>query len=184
MGISCSQCYQAKAKKKKLNNLKILLSEEIVKKEKEISNIQETLEKREEQIKKTAKAIKAFPHNDESKKNQKIEELKDYKYDQERDYLKLKYLIEYNQILKNNLNNIEIKMMKLNNKEHLQIINEINDDVGEVDTKEDLEKNIDLLLKEKKISKEEMELLDSGNKVLNSEINAKIENYINNLLST
>ena len=29
-----------------------------------------------------------------------------------------------------------------------------------------------------------MELLDSGNKVLNSEINAKIENYINNLLST
>ena len=91
---------------------------------------------------------------------------------------------EYNQILKNNLNNIEIKMMKLNNKEHLQIINEINDDVGEVDTKEDLEKNIDLLLKEKKISKEEMELLDSGNKVLNSEINAKIENYINNLLST
>ena len=91
---------------------------------------------------------------------------------------------EYNQILKNNLNNIEIKMMKLNNKKYLQIINEINDDVGEVDTKEDLEKNIDLLLKEKKISKEEMELLDSGNKVLNSEINAKIENYINNLLST
>ena len=195
MGISCSQCecFQAKSKRDKLkyqekrdklNNLKLLLSTAIQEKEKEISEIQKSLDARETQIKKTEKALKTFPHDYESKKTERIENLKIYLYDQQKDNVRFKYLNAYNQILKENLNNVEMKLMKLKNKENLETINNIMYDVGEVDTKEDLEKNINLLLKEKKFDDEEIQIIDSGNKVLNSDIKAEIDNYVNNLFST
>jgi hypothetical protein len=39
-------------------------------------------------------------------------------------------------------------------------------------------------LKEKKFDDEEIQIIDSGNKVLNSDIKAEIDNYVNNLFST
>ena len=195
MGISCSQCecFQAKSKRDKLkyqekrdklNNLKLLLSKAIQEKEKEILEIIKSLDAREAQIKKTEKALKKYPHDYESKKTERIENLKTYLYDQQQDNVRLKYLNAYKQILKENLDNVEMKLMKLKNKENLETINNIMYDVGEVDTKEDLEKNINLLLKEKKFDNEEIQIIDSGNKVLNSDIKAEIDNYVNNLFST
>ena len=195
MGISCSQCecFQAKSKRDKLkyqekrdklNNLKLLLSTAIQEKEKEILEIPKSLDARETQIKKTEKALKNYPHDYESKKTERIEKLKTYLYDQQQDKIRYKCLNAYIQILKENLNNVEMKLMKLKNKGNLETINNIMYDVGEVDTKEDLEKNINLLLKEKKFDNEEIQIIDSGNKVLNSDMKAEIDNYVNNLFST
>ena len=180
MGVSCC----GESKRDKLKNLQSLLSEEIKEKEKEIREVQGYLLLIEIEIKKSEKNIKNFPNDYESNKLQKIQTLKNYLYDKERFKLKLKYLEAYNQILKENLNNIEIKIMKLKNKEHLKKINNIIDDVGDVSTKEELENNINLLLKEKQIDNEEIRLLENGHKVLNSEISKEIDNYINNLFST
>ena len=90
----------------------------------------------------------------------------------------------FNQILKDNLNNVEIKSMKLKNKENLERINTLINDVRDVSTKDDLEKNINILLNENENNNEEIQILDSGNRALNPEIEKKVNDYINNLLST
>ena len=182
MGVLCNDDYQTK--RDKLKKLQNLLNSEIKNKEKEIREVQEDLKLIEIEIKKLEKVIKNLPKDDESQRDSKIQKLKDYLYEKERKKIKLKYLDSFNQILKDNLNNIEIKLMKLKNKENLERINTLINDVGDVSTKEDLENNINILLKEKKNDNEEIQILESGNRVLNPEIETKIDEYIKNLLST
>jgi hypothetical protein len=125
-----------------------------------------------------------YSYSDLEKKT-KAKKLMDLHKDRLRAETSLNKLTAYNDALKTNLAAVESKVEEIRNNQQFREGNEIMNQIGDLDTGDILQQNIQNMMRQQQEDMQNLRLLENGNNAINSGLGIKNEDeYLKSLLGT
>ena len=157
----------------KLNKIKI------EKAEKDIQDLDAKIKEGENDIKQNQ-----YSYSDLEKKS-KVQNLMSLQKDRLRAETNLNKLKAYNEALKTNLSAVESKIEEIRNNQQFREGNEIMNQIGDLDTGDILQENIQNMMRQQQQDLQNLKILENGNNAINSGLGIKNEDeYLKSLLGT
>ena len=151
----------------------------IEKNEKEIQELDAKIKQGENDIKQNQ-----YSYSDLEKKS-KIQSLMSLQKDRLRAENNLNKLRAYTEALKTNLSAVESKIEEIRNNQQFREGNEIMNQIGDLDTGDILQENIQNMMRQQQEDMQNLRLLENGNNAINSGLGLKNEDeYLKSLLGT
>ena len=151
----------------------------IEKNEKEIQELDAKIKQGENDIKQNQ-----YSYSDSEKKS-KIQSLMSLQKDRLRAENNLNKLRAYTEALKTNLSAVESKIEEIRNNQQFREGNEIMNQIGDLDTGDILQENIQNMMRQQQEDMQNLRLLENGNNAINSGLGLKNEDeYLKSLLGT
>jgi len=151
----------------------------IEKNEKEIQELDAKIKQGENDIKQNQ-----YSYSDLEKKS-KIQSLMSLQKDRLRAENNLNKLRAYTEALKTNLSAVESKIEEIRNNQQFREGNEIMNQIGDLDTGDVLQENIQNMMRQQQEDMQNLRLLENGNNATNSGLGLKNEDeYLKSLLGT
>lgn len=151
----------------------------IEKTEKEIQDLDAKIKEGENDIKQNQ-----YSYSDLEKKS-KVQKLMSLQKDRLRAETNLNKLTAYNEALKTNLSAVESKIEEIRNNQQFREGNEIMNQIGDLDTGDILQENIQNMMRQQQQDIQNLRLLENGNNAINSGLGIKNEDeYLKSLLGT
>ena len=151
-----------------------------------ISKLEQDIQNFDTQIKQGENDIKQnqYSYSDLEKKA-KVKKLMEYQKDRQRAQANLDKLSAYNETLKNNLSNVESKIEEIRNNMQFREGNEIMNQLGDLDTGDILQENIQNIMRQQQQDMQNLRILENGNNAINANLGIKNEDdYLKSLLGT
>ena len=151
-----------------------------------ISKLEQDIQNFDTQIKQGENDIKQnqYSYSDLEKKA-KVKKLMEYQKDRQRAQANLDKLSAYNETLKSNLSNVESKIEEIRNNMQFREGNEIMNQLGDLDTGDILQENIQNIMRQQQQDMQNLRILENGNNVINANLGIKNEDdYLKSLLGT
>lgn len=133
----------------------------IEKLEKELQNYNEQIKQEENDLRQNQ-----YSYSDAEKKA-KAKKILELQKDRQRAEKQSRTLTAYNDQLKNNLSSIESKIEELKNNQQIVAGNDIMAQVGDIDTGEALQKNIENMMRQQQKEEENLRIMENGNRAIN-----------------
>ena len=133
----------------------------IEKLEKELQNYNEQIKQEENDLRQNQ-----YSYSDAEKKA-KAKKILELQKDRQRAEKQSRTLTAYNDQLKNNLSAIESKIEELKNNQQIVAGNDIMAQVGDIDTGEALQKNIENMMRQQQKEEENLRIMENGNRAIN-----------------
>ena len=109
----------------------------------------------------------------------------EYQKDRQRAQANLDKLSAYNETLKSNLSNVESKIEEIRNNMQFREGNEIMNQLGDLDTGDILQENIQNIMRQQQQDMQNLRILENGNNAINANLGIKNEDdYLKSLLGT
>ena len=125
-----------------------------------------------------------YSYSDLEKKT-KAKKLMDLQKDRSRAETSLNKLTAYNDALKTNLAAVESKVEEIRNNQQFREGNEVMNQIGDLDTGDILQENIQNMMAQQQKDMQNLRLLEQGNNAINSGLGIKDEDeYLKSLLGT
>ena len=151
----------------------------IEKNEKEIQELDAKIKQGENDIKQNQ-----YSYSDSEKKS-KIQSLMSLQKDRLRAENNLNKLRAYTEALKTNLSAVESKIEEIRNNQQFREGNEIMNQIGDLDTGDVLQENVQNMMRQQQEDMQNLRLLENGNNAINSGLGLKNEDeYLKSLLGT
>ena len=151
----------------------------IEKAEKDIQDLDAKIKQGENDIKQNQ-----YSYSDQEKKA-KVQKLMSLQKDRLRAETNLNKLNAYTEALKTNLSAVESKIEEIRNNQQFKEGNEIMNQIGDLDTGDILQQNIQNMMRQQQEDMQNLRLLENGNTAINSGLGIKNEDeYLKSLLGT
>ena len=151
----------------------------IEKAEKDIRDLDAKIKEGENDIKQNQ-----YSYSDLEKKS-KVQKLMSLQKDRLRAETNLNKLTAYNEALKTNLSAVESKIEEIRNNQQFREGNEIMNQIGDLDTGDILQENIQNMMRQQQQDLQNLKILENGNNAINSGLGIKNEDeYLKSLLGT
>ncbi len=151
----------------------------IEKAEKDIQDLDAKIKQGENDIKQNQ-----YSYSDQEKKA-KVQKLMSLQKDRLRAETNLNKLNAYTEALKTNLSAVESKIEEIRNNQQFKEGNEIMNQIGDLDTGDILQQNIQNMMRQQQEDMQNLRLLENGNSAINSGLGIKNEDeYLKSLLGT
>ncbi len=151
----------------------------IEKAEKDIQDLDAKIKQGENDIKQNQ-----YSYSDQEKKA-KVQKLMSLQKDRLRAETNLNKLNAYTEALKTNLSAVESKIEEIRNNQQFKEGNEIMNQIGDLDTGDILQQNIQNMMRQQQEDMQNLRLLENGNNAVNSGLGIKNEDeYLKSLLGT
>ena len=151
----------------------------IEKAEKDIQDLDAKIKQGENDIKQNQ-----YSYSDQEKKA-KVQKLMSLQKDRLRAETNLNKLNAYTEALKTNLSAVESKIEEIRNNQQFREGNEIMNQIGDLDTGDILQQNIQNMMRQQQEDIQNLRLLENGNNAINSGLGIKNEDeYLKSLLGT
>ena len=151
----------------------------IEKAEKDIQDLDAKIKQGENDIKQNQ-----YSYSDQEKKA-KVQKLMSLQKDRLRAETNLNKLNAYTEALKTNLSAVESKIEEIRNNQQFREGNEIMNQIGDLDTGDILQQNIQNMMRQQQEDMQNLRLLENGNIAVNSGLGIKNEDeYLKSLLGT
>ena len=151
----------------------------IEKAEKDIQDLDAKIKQGENDIKQNQ-----YSYSDQEKKA-KVQKLMSLQKDRLRAETNLNKLNAYTEALKTNLSAVESKIEEIRNNQQFREGNEIMNQIGDLDTGDILQQNIQNMMRQQQEDIQNLRLLENGNGAINSGLGIKNEDeYLKSLLGT
>jgi len=151
----------------------------IEKAEKDIQDLDAKIKQGENDIKQNQ-----YSYSDQEKKA-KVQKLMSLQKDRLRAETNLNKLNAYTEALKTNLSAVESKIEEIRNNQQFREGNEIMNQIGDLDTGDILQQNIQNMMRQQQEDMQNLRLLENGNTAINSGLGIKNEDeYLKSLLGT
>ena len=151
----------------------------IEKAEKDIQDLDAKIKEGENDIKQNQ-----YSYTDLEKKS-KVQKLMSLQKDRLRAETNLNKLTAYNEALKTNLSAVESKIEEIRNNQQFREGNEIMNQIGDLDTGDILQENIQNMMRQQQQDLQNLKILENGNNAINSGLGIKNEDeYLKSLLGT
>ena len=151
----------------------------IEKAEKDIQDLDAKIKQGENDIKQNQ-----YSYSDQEKK-EKVQKLMSLQKDRLRAETNLNKLNAYTEALKTNLSAVESKIEEIRNNQQFREGNEIMNQIGDLDTGDILQQNIQNMMRQQQEDMQNLRLLENGNGAINSGLGIKNEDeYLKSLLGT
>ena len=151
----------------------------IEKAEKDIQDLDAKIKQGENDIKQNQ-----YSYSDQEKKA-KVQKLMSLQKDRLRAETNLNKLNAYTEALKTNLSAVESKIEEIRNNQQFREGNEIMNQIGDLDTGDILQQNIQNMMRQQQEDMQNLRLLKNGNNSINSGVGIKNEDeYLKSLLGT
>jgi len=151
----------------------------IEKAEKDIQDLDAKIKQGENDIKQNQ-----YSYSDQEKKA-KVQKLMSLQKDRLRAETNLNKLNAYTEALKTNLSAVESKIEEIRNNQQFREGNEIMNQIGDLDTGDILQQNIQNMMRQQQEDMQNLRLLENGNSAINSGLGIKNEDeYLKSLLGT
>jgi outer membrane murein-binding lipoprotein Lpp len=151
----------------------------IEKAEKDIQDLDAKIKQGENDIKQNQ-----YSYSDQEKKA-KVQKLMSLQKDRLRAETNLNKLNAYTEALKTNLSAVESKIEEIRNNQQFREGNEIMNQIGDLDTGDILQQNIQNMMRQQQEDMQNLRLLENGNNAINSGLGIKNEDeYLKSLLGT
>ena len=151
----------------------------IEKAEKDIQDLDAKIKQGENDIKQNQ-----YSYSDQEKKA-KVQKLMSLQKDRLRAETNLNKLNAYTEALKTNLSAVESKIEEIRNNQQFREGNEIMNQIGDLDTGDILQQNIQNMMRQQQEDIQNLRLLENGNNAVNSGLGIKNEDeYLKSLLGT
>ena len=151
----------------------------IEKAEKDIQDLDAKIKQGENDIKQNQ-----YSYSDQEKKA-KVQKLMSLQKDRLRAETNLNKLNAYTEALKTNLSAVESKIEEIRNNQQFREGNEIMNQIGDLDTGDVLQENIQNMMRQQQEDMQNLRLLENGNNAINSGLGLKNEDeYLKSLLGT
>ena len=151
----------------------------IEKAEKDIQDLDAKIKQGENDIKQNQ-----YSYSDQEKKA-KVQKLMSLQKDRLRAETNLNKLNAYTEALKTNLSAVESKIEEIRNNQQFKEGNEIMNQIGDLDTGDILQQNIQNMMRQQQEDMQNLRLLENGNNAINSGLGIKNEDeYLKSLLGT
>ena len=151
----------------------------IEKAEKDIQDLDAKIKQGENDIKQNQ-----YSYSDQEKKA-KVQKLMSLQKDRLRAETNLNKLNAYTEALKTNLSAVESKIEEIRNNQQFREGNEIMNQIGDLDTGDILQENIQNMMRQQQQDMQNLRLLENGNGAINSGLGIKNEDeYLKSLLGT
>ena len=170
----------------KLNKLRSQVMSTIEINKIKISKLEQDIQNFDNQIKQGENDIKQnqYSYSDLEKKA-KVKKLMEYQKDRQRAQANLDKLSAYNETLKSNLSNVESKIEEIRNNMQFREGNEIMNQLGDLDTGDILQENIQNIMRQQQQDMQNLRILENGNNAINANLGIKNEDdYLKSLLGT
>ena len=170
----------------KLNKLRSQVMSTIELNKIKISKLEQDIQNFDTQIKQGENDIKQnqYSYSDLEKKA-KVKKLMEYQKDRQRAQANLDKLSAYNETLKSNLSNVESKIEEIRNNMQFREGNEIMNQLGDLDTGDILQENIQNIMRQQQQDMQNLRILENGNNAINANLGIKNEDdYLKSLLGT
>lgn len=170
----------------KLNKLRSQVMSTIEINKIKISKLEQDIQNFDTQIKQGENDIKQnqYSYSDLEKKA-KVKKLMEYQKDRQRAQANLDKLSAYNETLKSNLSNVESKIEEIRNNMQFREGNEIMNQLGDLDTGDILQENIQNIMRQQQQDMQNLRILENGNNAINANLGIKNEDdYLKSLLGT
>jgi DNA repair exonuclease SbcCD ATPase subunit len=170
----------------KLNKLRSQVMSTIEINKIKISKLEQDIQNFDTQIKQGENDIKQnqYSYSDLEKKA-KVKKLMEYQKDRQRAQTNLDKLSAYNETLKSNLSNVESKIEEIRNNMQFREGNEIMNQLGDLDTGDILQENIQNIMRQQQQDMQNLRILENGNNAINANLGIKNEDdYLKSLLGT
>ena len=170
----------------KLNKLRSQVMSTIEINKIKISKLEQDIQNFDTQIKQGENDIKQnqYSYSDLEKKA-KVKKLMEYQKDRQRAQTNLDKLSAYNETLKSNLSNVESKIEEIRNNQQFREGNEIMNQLGDLDTGDILQENIQNIMRQQQQDMQNLRILENGNNAINANLGIKNEDdYLKSLLGT
>ena len=147
--------------------------------EKDIKDLDAKIKQGENDIKQNQ-----YSYSDQEKKA-KVQKLMSLQKDRLRAETNLNKLNAYTEALKTNLSAVESKIEEIRNNQQFREGNEIMNQIGDLDTGDILQQNIQNMMRQQQEDMQNLRLLENGNTAINSGLGIKNEDeYLKSLLGT
>ena len=147
--------------------------------EKDIQDLDAKIKQGENDIKQNQ-----YSYSDQEKKS-KVQKLMSLQKDRLRAETNLNKLNAYTEALKTNLSAVESKIEEIRNNQQFREGNEIMNQIGDLDTGDILQQNIQNMMRQQQEDMQNLRLLENGNNAINSGLGIKNEDeYLKSLLGT
>ena len=147
--------------------------------EKDIQDLDAKIKQGENDIKQNQ-----YSYSDQEKKA-KVQKLMSLQKDRLRAETNLNKLNAYTEALKTNLSAVESKIEEIRNNQQFREGNEIMNQIGDLDTGDILQQNIQNMMRQQQEDMQNLRLLENGNNAINSGLGIKNEDeYLKSLLGT
>lgn len=147
--------------------------------EKDIQDLDAKIKQGENDIKQNQ-----YSYSDQEKKA-KVQKLMSLQKDRLRAETNLNKLNAYTEALKTNLSAVESKIEEIRNNQQFREGNEIMNQIGDLDTGDILQQNIQNMMRQQQEDIQNLRLLENGNNAINSGLGIKNEDeYLKSLLGT
>ena len=147
--------------------------------EKDIQDLDAKIKQGENDIKQNQ-----YSYSDQEKKA-KVQKLMSLQKDRLRAETNLNKLNAYTEALKTNLSAVESKIEEIRNNQQFKEGNEIMNQIGDLDTGDILQQNIQNMMRQQQEDMQNLRLLENGNTAINSGLGIKNEDeYLKSLLGT
>ena len=151
----------------------------IEKAEKDIQDLDAKIKEGENDIKQNQ-----YSYTDLEKKS-KVQKLMSLQKDRLRAETNLNKLTAINEALKTNLSAVESKIEEIRNNQQFREGNEIMNQIGDLDTGDILQENIQNMMRQQQQDLQNLKILENGNNAINSGLGIKNEDeYLKSLLGT
>ena len=151
----------------------------IEKAEKEIQDLDTKIKQGENDIRQNQ-----YSYSDLEKKS-KVQKLMSLQKDRLRAETNLNKLSAYTEALKTNLSAVESKIEEIRNNQQFREGNEIMNQIGDLDTGDVLQENIQNMMRQQQQDMQNLRILENGNNAINSGLGIKNEDeYLKSLLGT
>ena len=151
----------------------------IEKTEKEIQDLDTKIKQGENDIRQNQ-----YSYSDLEKKS-KVQKLMSLQKDRLRAETNLNKLSAYTEALKTNLSAVESKIEEIRNNQQFREGNEIMNQIGDLDTGDILQENIQNMMRQQQQDMQNLRILENGNNAINSGLGIKNEDeYLKSLLGT
>ena len=133
-----------------------------------IEKLEKELEGYNEQIKQEENDLRQNQYSySDAEKKAKAKKILELQKDRQRSEKQSRTLTAYNDQLKNNLSSIESKIEELKNNQQIVAGNDIMAQVGDIDTGEALQKNIENMMRQQQKEEENLRIMENGNRAIN-----------------
>ena len=164
----------------KLNKLRSQVMSTIEINKIKISKLEQDIQNFDTQIKQGENDIKQNPYSYSD-----LKKLMKYQKDRQRAQANLDKLSAYNETLKSNLSNVESKIEEIRNNMQFREGNEIMNQLGDLDTGDILQENIQNIMRQQQQDMQNLRILENGNNAINANLGIKNEDdYLKSLLGT
>jgi hypothetical protein len=151
-----------------------------------INKLEQDIQNYDNQIKQGENDIRQnqYSYSDQEKKT-KAKKLIELQKDRQRAQANLDKLSAYTDTLKSNLSNIESKIEEIRNNMQFKEGNEIMNQLGDLDTGDILQENIQNIMRQQQQDIQNLRILENGNNAINGNLGIKNEDdYLKSLLGT